>query len=183
MRIVVGISGASGVVIGTRLLSELAVRDCEVHAIVTQAARAVIRHELGPKFRFPKGVRLHDEGDAASPLMSSSFVVDAMVVAPCSMKSLAAIATGYADTLLVRSADSMLRTGRKLILVPRETPLSLSALENMAALKRGGAVIMPPAAAYYHHPKTADDMTGFFVGKLLDLLGIPNDLYQRWQGA
>ncbi len=182
-RIVVGISGASGVVIGIRLVEELLARGVEVHAVLTSSAWKVIAHELGVDFEFPAKAALHGEDDAASPLNSSSFRVDAMVVAPCSMKSLAGVAGGYADNLLVRAADGMLRTGRKLILVPRETPLSLSALENMASLRKAGALIMPPCAAYYHHPKTVADMTDFFVGKLLDLLDIDNDLYERWGGA
>ncbi|MFH1726557.1 MAG: UbiX family flavin prenyltransferase [Elusimicrobiota bacterium] len=180
MRAIVGITGASGVVIGIRLAEELLARGNEVHAVVTSPGRDVIKHEVGKGFKFPAKVRVHENDDPRSPLNSSSFLADAMVVAPCSMKSLAGIAAGYADDLLVRAADGMLRTGKRLILVPRETPLSLSALENMAALRKDGAIIMPPAAAYYHRPKTADDMTNFFVGKILDLLGVENSLYRRW---
>ncbi|MCX5793988.1 MAG: UbiX family flavin prenyltransferase [Elusimicrobia bacterium] len=179
-RFVVGISGASGVIIGIRTVEELLTAGREVHVIVTDAAREVIRHEVGKDFRFPKGAVVHAEDDSASPLNSTSFLVDAMVVAPCSVKSLSAMASGYAQNLLVRAADGMLRTGRKLVVVPRETPLSLAAIENMAALKRGGAIIMPPCAAYYHGPKTVDDMTDFFVAKILDLLGVENKLMRRW---
>ena len=96
------------------------------------------------------------------------------------MKSLSALASGYASNLLIRAADGMLRTGRKLIVVPRETPLSLAAIENMAALRRGGAIIMPPCAAYYHEPRSVADMTDFFVGKILDLLGVEHKLFRRW---
>jgi len=133
-------------------------------------------------FRFPKGLTVHGENDAASPLNSTSFLVGAMVVAPCSVKSLSAMASGYANNLLIRAADGMLRTGRKLIVAPRETPLSLAAIENMAALRRGGAIIMPPCAAYYHGPKSVGDMTDFFVGKILDLLGVEHKLFRRWSG-
>ncbi|MFH2203470.1 MAG: UbiX family flavin prenyltransferase [Elusimicrobiota bacterium] len=183
MRVIVGLSGASGVVIGVRLVEELLARSCEVHAVVTSSAWDVLRHEMGADFKFPAGAALYEQKDAKAPFNSSSFRAAAMVVAPCSMKSLSAIAAGYADNILVRAADGMLRTGGKLILVPRETPLSLSALENMASLRRDGALIAPPMAAYYHGPKTVDDMTNFFVGKLLDLLGLENDLYRRWSGG
>ena len=179
-RIVVGISGASGVIIGIRTAKALLARGREVHAIVTDAAWQVIRHEVGKKFSFPKKIALYGENDSASPLNSTSFLVDAMVVAPCSIKSLSAIATGYTQNLLIRAADGILRTGKRLIVVPRETPLSLSALENMAALRRGGAIIMPPCAAYYHKPKSVDDMTDFFVGRILDALGVEHELYKRW---
>jgi len=179
-RIVVGISGASGVIIGIRTAEELMAAGREVHAIVTDAAWQVIRHEVKKDFRFPKGLTVHGEDDAASPLNSSSFLVEAMVVAPCSVKSLSALASGYASNLLIRAADGMLRTGRKLIVVPRETPLSLAAIENMAALRRGGAIIMPPCAAYYHEPRSVADMTDFFVGKILDLLGVEHKLFRRW---
>ncbi|MFA6317199.1 MAG: UbiX family flavin prenyltransferase [Elusimicrobiota bacterium] len=179
-RYVVGVSGASGAVIGLRLIEELSAREHEVHAVVTEAAEEVIRHEVGPRHRFPARVRRHGIADSSSPLNSSSFVFDAMVVAPCSMKTLSAIAAGYADNLLVRAADSCLRLGRRLVVVPRETPLSLSALENMASLKRAGAVVMPPCVSYYHKPAKVSDITDFFVGKVLDALGIENNLYGRW---
>lgn len=180
MRGIVGIAGASGAVIGVRLIEELLERKWEVHCVVTGSGWEVIRHELGSRFKLPKGARSHKEKDPRSPLNSGSFRADAMAVAPCSMKTLSALASGYADNLLVRAADGMLRFGRPLVVVPRETPLSLSALENMASLRRGGAIILPPMAAYYHRPKTVADMTDFFVGKILDALDIPNDLYKRW---
>ena len=179
-RMVVGISGASGVIIGIRTAEELLAAGRQTHVIVTDAAWEVIRHEVRKDFRFPKGLTVHGEDDSASPLNSTSFLVSAMVVAPCSVKSLSAMASGYADNLLIRAADGVLRTGRKLVVVPRETPLSLAAIENMAALRRGGAVIMPPCAAYYHKPKSVADMTDFFVGKILDLLGVEHKLFRRW---
>ncbi|MDD5628513.1 MAG: UbiX family flavin prenyltransferase [Elusimicrobia bacterium] len=182
-RVVVGISGASGAVIGIRAVEELLAAGREVHVIVTDAAWEVIRHEVGKDFRFPKGAKVHSESDSRSPLNSSSFPVDAMVVAPCSMKSLSALASGFAHNLLTRCADGVLRMGRPLVVVPRETPLSLAALENMAALKRGGALIMPPCAAYYHKPRSVADMTDFFVAKILDLLGVENRLARRWGGG
>src|SRR3989338_8509295 len=120
MRVIVGISGASGAVIGLRLIEELLGKGCEVHVVVTSAGWDIIRHETGKEYRFPEKTILHEPHDEASPLNSSSFLADAMVVAPCSMKTLSAIASGYGENILVRAADGMLRTGRKLILVPRE---------------------------------------------------------------
>jgi 4-hydroxy-3-polyprenylbenzoate decarboxylase len=116
----------------------------------------------------------------AAPLASSSRAPQAMVVAPCSMKTLAAIAHGYAEDLVGRVADIMLRMNRPLILMPRETPLSLSAIENMRQAKLSGALILPPVVAYYFQPSSVQDLTDFFVGKVLDLLNLEHDLYQRW---
>lgn len=180
MKIVVAISGASGVIIGFRLIQELHSRGFEIYCVVTQHAEDVIQHELGSHFKKPQGIRYFKETDQSSPLNSSSFIIDAMIVAPCSMKTLAAIAAGYTNSLVIRCAENALRTGAKLILVPRETPLSEAALSNMLTLNRAGAMILPPSVAYYPLPKTLDDVTNFFVGKIMDLLRIPNDLYARW---
>ena len=180
MQIAVAITGASGVIIGFRLLEELAARDHTLYGIVTNNARQVIEHELGPDFKYPSAVTYYEEADQQSPLNSSSFILDGMIIAPCSMKTLAAIATGYSNSLIVRAAENVLRTRLKLIIAPRETPLSGSALNNMLKLHREGAIIFPPMVAYYHKPQTVAEITNFFVGKILDLLEIPNDLYRRW---
>ncbi|MGD1996511.1 MAG: UbiX family flavin prenyltransferase, partial [Anaerolineae bacterium] len=162
-----------------RLLQEL--RSQEVYLIVTQAAERVIHYELGDA-TLPAANRFRaDELDA--PIASSSYPVDAMVVIPCSMKTLAAIAHGYTSNLVVRAADNTLRMDRQLVLVPRETPLSLAAIENMRAACMAGAIILPPAMAYYFEPASVDDVTDFFVGKVLDVLGLPHDLYRRWSGS
>lgn len=179
-KFVVGITGASGVIIGIRLIDELLKKNFEVIGILTKNAVSVVEHEIVSHNQFPRNAHLFDEDDATAPINSSSFLIDGMVVAPCSMKTLAAIANGYAENLIVRAAENQLRTNRPLIISPRETPLSTSALENMVKLKHAGAIICPPMAAYYHHPQSVADMTNFFVGKMLDLLGIENDLYQRW---
>ena len=179
MRIVVAITGASGAVLGQRLLENLT--DHEVHLIVSKAGEKIIAHELGEKDSLPATAR-YDEDDIAAPLASSSFLVDAMAVAPCSMKTLAGIAHGYAENLIVRAAENGLRLGRVLVVVPRETPLSLSAIENMRRLKLAGAIILPPIIAYYHRPQTVDDITDFLVGKILDVLGLEHQLYERWKG-
>ncbi|MEE4312565.1 MAG: UbiX family flavin prenyltransferase [candidate division KSB1 bacterium] len=180
MRVVVGITGASGVVIAFRLLEELKTRNCDLRAMISHHAEGVIRHEMGEQFTKTGGIQYYQERDPDSPLNSSSFVFDAMVVVPCSMKSLAAITTGYSESLIARCAENALRTGSKLILVPRETPLSETALSNMLTMKRAGALILPPMTAYYTNPETIADVTNFFVGKILDLLNLPNDLYPRW---
>lgn len=180
MRITVAITGASGVIIGIKLLEELAARNHTLFGIITENAKTVIEYEIGPDFTPPSAVTYFKEQDPEAPLNSSSFILDAMIIAPCSMKTLAAIATGYANTLVVRSAENVLKTRAKLIIVPREAPLSASALKNMLKLRYDGATIFPPVVAYYHQPNSITDITNFFVGKILDLLDIPNDLYRHW---
>lgn len=176
MRLIVAITGASGSVLAVKLLESLA--NHEVHVLVSDAAAQVLLHELGTtdltaSYRY-------GENDWDSPLASSSFVTDGMVIMPCSMKTLAMVAHGWSANLIGRAAENTLRTGRKLILVPRETPLSLAAIENMRLAKLAGAVLLPPNMAYYFHPKTLDDMNAFIAGKVLDILDIPHTLYRRW---
>lgn len=178
--VVVAVTGASGVVVGLRLMEELRNRDNAVIGIVSHNAIRVIEHELGSDYALPQGIEFYDESDALAPMNSSSHPVASMVIAPCSMKTLSAIAHGYTANLITRAADNQLRTNRQLILAPRETPLSIAHLENMLALKRAGAIIFPLMIAYYHHPNTISDITDFLVGKILDLMNIPNELYQRW---
>lgn len=180
MKAVVGITGASGVIIGIRLLEELVASGADVHGIISENARRVITHEIGKDFKPPAGIKLHSESDADSPLNSGSAMPDCLIVAPCTLKTLSGIASGYADNLLIRAAVNVLRTGRKLILMPRETPVPLSALEQMVQLRKEGVLILPPMAAYYHKPSSIDDVTDYFVGKVLDLLGIGHSLYSRW---
>jgi len=178
MKIIVAITGGSGSVIAQRLLQNLTQH--EVHLLVSDAARKVMRHELGDP-ALPASFQ-YAESELDACLASSSFLTDAMVIVPCSMKTLAAVAHGYASNLIVRAAENTLRMGRRLVLVPRETPLSLAAIENMRAAKLAGAIILPPVMAYYFQPKTVDDVTDFFAGKILDVLGIEHALYRRWQG-
>jgi len=180
MKYIVCITGASGVTLGFRLIDELLTGKHDVHVVITSNADDVITHELGKNFQYPKGATYYKDDDSNAALNSSSFTFDAAIVVPCSLKSLSSIATGFSHTLTTRVAENALRTRSTLIIVPRETPLSASALENMLALRRDGAIIFPPIVAYYHLPETVDDMTDFFIGKLLDLLGISNELYKRW---
>lgn len=177
MRIVVGITGASGVRLGVRLVQAL--KGHEVHAIISDQAWKLMDIELGKRPAF-KGVTVLGEKDFEAPVSSGSFLFDGMAVAPCSMKTLAGIANGYADTLIIRTADNALRIGKRLVVVPRETPLSLSALENMVKLRSAGAIILPPILAFYNQPRTVDDLVDYVVGKVLDSLGIDNHLYRRW---
>ena len=179
-KFVVSITGASGVIIGIRLIEELLEANSEVISVISDNAKKVIEHELSNNFQLPLEVQYFDEHDAIAPVNSSSILIDAMIIAPCSMKTLSAIANGYSYNLITRAADNQFRTNKPLILVPRETPLCISHIENMLKLKQAGAIICPPMAAYYHHPKSVEDMTDFFVGKILDLLNIPNQLFRRW---
>lgn len=180
MEIVVAVTGASGVAIGVRLLDVLAGQARhEVHLIVSEGARAVMAHELDEERLLP-ATWSWDVGNLAAPIASSSRAAQAMVIVPCSMKTLAAIAHGYAADLIVRSAEVMLRLNRPLVIVPRETPLSLPALENMRLVRLAGAIVLPPVVAYYPRPRTIGDVTDFFVGKILDVLGMDHDLYRRW---
>jgi len=178
VKLVIAVSGASGAVLAVRLLQELGSH--EVHLVVTRDAYRVIHHELGDP-ALPCDYR-YEADDLDAPISSSSYPLDGMVVVPCSMKTLAGIAHGYTNNLVVRAADNALRMGRRLVLVPRETPLSLAAIENLRAARLAGAVILPPMMAYYFKPQSVDEVTDFFVGKVLDVLGLPHDLYRRWAG-
>jgi 4-hydroxy-3-polyprenylbenzoate decarboxylase len=180
VHIVIAMTGASGVAIGARLLDVLADRrEHQVHLVVSKGAEMVMAHELGAEVNLRATYRWQAD-DLAAPIASSSRAPDAMVVVPCSMKTLSGIAHGYADDLIGRAAENMLRLSLPLVLMPRETPLSLPAIENMRLAKIAGALILPPMMAYYPRPQTVDDVTDFFVGKVLDLLGLEHSLYRRW---
>ena len=185
-RIILGITGASAVIYGIRLLQELKKRpDVETHLILSRAAGVTIRLEC-PEWEL-EAVRAladvaHKEMDIAASIASGSFPVEAMVVVPASMKTVAQIATGTGETLLHRAADVTLKERRPLIVVPRETPMHLGHLRNLTTLAELGAVIVPPMVAFYQKPETLDDMIDHTVGKLLDLLRVEHDLYRRWEG-
>jgi 4-hydroxy-3-polyprenylbenzoate decarboxylase len=181
MRIIVAVTGASGIVLAKRLLEEL--REHETLLIVSASAETVAKHEnVSIKDLEGAASETYEFDDLSAPVASSSYPVDAMVVVPCSMKTLSGIANGYADDLIVRSAENILKMGKKLVVVPRDTPLSLAAIENMRKIKLGGGIVLPANVAYYSKPKTADDVTNFIVGKILDALGIENKLYRHWTG-
>ena len=186
-RIVVGISGASGCIYGIRLLQALRQQsDREIHLVITRSGGVTLRLE-NPEWDLAAVQDLahvvHREGDIAASIASGSFAVESMVVAPCSMRSLAAIAHGFSDNLLTRAADVMLKERRKLVLVTRETPLHAVHLKNMLTVTEMGAVVLPPMPGFYHQPKTMEDLIDHVVGKILDTLGLPQDLFPPWQGA
>ncbi len=184
MEIVVGISGASGVQYGIRLLEALREKGCITHLIITDSARKIMQIETD---MLPEEVeKLADHAyapkDFSAPVASGSHLFDALVVIPCSMGTLSGIACGSSDTLITRCADVCLKEKRRLILVPRETPLSLIQLRNMVAASEAGAVILPACPAFYSRPQSLAELVDVLVGRVLDLLGLQNDLYNRWEG-
>ena len=184
MRLVVAITGASGVIYGRRLLEILREKKVETHLIISKAAERVIQYELETTKKELEKLAGHvyDPDDFNAPIVSGSFKTDGMIVIPCSMKTLAGIAHGYSDNLILRAADVTLKEKRKLVLVPRETPLSAVHLKNMLDLASQGVLIVPAMPAYYHKPKRLEDLVDFVVGKVLDLLGIEHELFKRWSG-
>jgi 4-hydroxy-3-polyprenylbenzoate decarboxylase len=185
VRLVVGLTGASGTIYGVTLLRELKRREVETYLVITEGAEMIAKHELGMSRAAIEELasKSYAEDDLLSPLASGSFQVDGVVVVPCSMKTLSAIANGFSSNVLCRAADCTLKEGRKLILVPRETPMNQIHLENMLRVARSGAVILPASPAFYHMPKTIEDLVHFIVGKILDQLAIEHALYARWQGG
>ena len=185
MRLTVAITGASGVVYGKRLLKVLREKNVETHLIISKAAEKVIKYELGRSKEDVEKLADHSYNvdDWSAPIVSGSFKTDGMIIIPCSMKTLAGIAHGYSDNLVLRAADVTLKEKRRLILVPRETPLNVVHLRNMLELAEQGVVIVPAVPAYYHKPKDIDDLVDFVVGKVLDLLGMEHTLYKRWAGS
>jgi 4-hydroxy-3-polyprenylbenzoate decarboxylase len=184
LRLIVAITGASGVAYGRRLLEILQKNSVETYLIISKAAESVIAHELKMTKRELERLAsyVYDVNDVSAPIVSGSFKTDGMIVIPCSMKTLAGIAHGYSENLILRAADVTLKEKRKLILVPRETPLSIVHLSNMLNLASQGALILPAMPAYYHQPRKIEDITDFIVGKALDLLGIEHELFKRWSG-
>ena len=182
VRLVIGISGASGAVYGVRALEILKKLGVETHLILTEAARETIRLETNYKITQVEGLatEVHGIGDIASTLASGSFRTDGMAVIPCSMKSLSGVASGYADNLLLRAAEVTLKERRPLVLVVREAPLTLIDLENMVSAARAGIIILPAMPAFYSRPKTIDDLVTQVAGKAIELLGVKHDLSRRW---
>jgi len=186
MKLIVGITGASGVIYGIRLLEILSgVEGVETHLIITEAGELNIKYETDWEVAQVRALAdfSHDVRNLGAPVSSGSFPVDGMIVAPCSMKTLAALANSYAENLLLRAADVTLKERRKLVLLVRKTPLNLAHLRNMEQLAEMGAVILPPVPAFYHHPRTIQDIVDYTIGKVLDLFGIEHDLFARWPGA
>jgi 4-hydroxy-3-polyprenylbenzoate decarboxylase len=181
MEIIVGITGASGVIYGKRLLEVLREKKIRVHLVISESAERVIEHEIGDRGLLERSAwRVYNPRDLGAPLTSGSFKVDRMVIVPASMKTIAAIASGYCENLIARAADVQIKERRPLIIVPRETPLNAIHLENMAKLSRLGVAILPAMPGFYHHPKSIGDLVDFVVGKILEQLNIDHDLYARW---
>jgi 4-hydroxy-3-polyprenylbenzoate decarboxylase len=193
-RYVLAITGATGPVIGMRVLKELA-SSAEVHIIISAQSFAIIRDEtdtdwtgdvdadIQEKIRSFTGkerVFYHSEKNFEAPVSSGSFRTDGMVVVPCSMKSLAGIAGGYSNSLVERAADVTIKEGRPLVLSPREIPFSAIHLENMLKLARLGVRIVPPVCGFYHGPETIGDMVDFVAGRILDAMRVEHDMYRRW---
>ncbi len=181
-KIVVGISGASGVVYGVRLLSVLSEKNVETHLIISNSGEKNIQIETDYNIDEVKKMAsyVYDHKNMAAKVASGSFLVDGMVVVPCTIKTLSGIANSYSENLIVRAADVTLKEKRKLVLVVRETPLHKGHLRLMALAADNGAHILPPVTSFYHYPKTIDDIINQTVGKILDYLEIEHDLFRRW---
>ena len=184
-RIVIGISGASGVIYGIRMLEMLKETDFETHLIISNSGRLNIKIETGYKPEDVEAIAnfIYDDKDMAASLSSGSFLTEGMVVIPCTIKSLSGIANSYNENLLVRAADVTLKEKRKLVLVVRETPLHIGHLRLMTLAAEMGAHLLPPVPSFYHWPKTIDDIIDQTIGKIFDYFGIQHDLFKRWGEA
>lgn len=185
MKLIVGMTGATGAPLGVALLQVLrAMSGVETHLVMSKWAKTTI--ELETSYRASDVADLADycysSADQAATISSGSFRTDGMIIIPCSMKTLAGIRAGYAEGLVGRAADVVLKEGRKLVLVPREMPLNTIHLENMLALSRVGVVMVPPMPAFYNHPQTVDDITQHIVARVLDQFGLEHPHASRWQG-
>jgi 4-hydroxy-3-polyprenylbenzoate decarboxylase len=183
--LIVGITGASGAIYGIRLLEVLSsIKNVETHLIVSEAAEEIIKHETGRRIEDVKELASfsYDIRDIGAQIASGSFKTDGMIVAPCTVKTMSAIANSYSENLLIRVGDVTIKERRQLLLLVRETPLHIGHIRNMERLCEMGAIIMPPAPAFYHKPQTIQDIVDHTVGKMLDLFGIEHTLFQRWPG-
>jgi len=196
--IAIGVTGASGALYAVRTIAALLEQGCRLEIVFSEFGRRLMLDELGPEAKIDRlldllverhgdGVRkgsfvLHSNRDLGATLASGSHRADAMVVVPCSMKTLAAVAHGLSRSLIERAADVMLKEKRRLVLVPRETPMSLPELRNMVACAEAGAMILPAMPAFYQQPKTIDDLASFIAGKILNALGFDQQLFPPWKG-
>ncbi len=183
MKYLLSIGGASGSIYGVRLFEELVNSGNEIHLVVSEGAKKILEHET--KYTYDdmkdKADFCYENNDLFAGPASGSFPLDGMVVAPCSMKTLSAVANGYGDTLTSRAASCCLKEGKKLVLVVRETPLDLPGIKNMLTAKQSGAIILPAMPGFYHKPKTIDDLVDFIVGKVFDQLREKHTLFKRWE--
>lgn len=182
MKLIVAITGGSGSIYGVCLLKTLHQMNIETHLVISKMGEDVIYHECGIEKEELKEycTHYHDIKDLHAPIASGSFKTHGMIIIPCSMKTLASVANGYSDNLISRSADVMIKEGRKLVIVPRETPLSQIHLENMLKLSKMGVRIVPASPGFYHHPESITDLVSIMVGKVLDLFDLEHNLFRRW---
>ena len=186
MRLVIGISGSTGAIYGIRLLEVLkGVPEVETHLVISRAGKRTLVEETDLTVRDVEvlATRAYDDRDIGAALASGSFKTAGMVIAPCSMKMVSALANSFASTLIARAGDVTLKEGRTLVAVVRETPLHVGHLRQMLALAEIGGVILPPMPAFYHRPKTIDDIVNHTVGRILDRFGIPHTLVREWTGT
>jgi len=186
MRLIVGMSGASGVIYGIRLLEVLQpVTEVETHLVMSNGAKLNISLETDRQVKDIEGLAdvVHSDQNLAATIASGSYQTDGMVIVPCSMKTLSGVVHSYAEQLVVRAADVVLKEQRRLVLVPRETPLHVGHCRLLHEAAQMGAVIVPPMPAFYNDPQSVDDIINHTVGRLLDLFGIDSGLVKRWQGA
>jgi len=183
MKYLLSIGGASGSIYGVRLLEELKKSGNETHLVVSNGAKKILEQET--KYTYgelkDKADFCYENNDLFAGPASGSFHLDGMIIAPCSMKTLSAVANGYGDTLTSRAASCCLKEGKKLILVVRETPLDLPGIKNMLAAKQSGATVLPAMPGFYHKPRNIEELVDFIVGKILDQLAINHLLYERWK--
>ena len=180
----IGITGSTGAIYGVRLLERLRDHDIELHLVMSAPAKRTLVEETDRTVKAVEALAhvVHDNRDIGASIASGSFRTEGMVIAPCSIKTVAALATGFTDTLIARAGDVTMKEGRPLIVVARETPLHLGHLRQLAALAEIGAVILPPMPAFYHRPKTVDDIVDHTVARILDRLGLAHDLVPEWTG-
>ena len=183
-RLIVGMTGATGAILGVRLLEALKDSDVESHLIISNWARRTIEHETSHSFQQVCALAsvCHNAANMAAEISSGSFLTEGMVVIPCSMRTLGSIAHGYGEHLVHRAADVVLKERRKLVLVARESPLSELHLENMLKMARVGVTIIPPLPAFYNHPESIDDIVNHIVTRVLDQFGISSPFAKRWDG-
>lgn len=181
-RLIIGISGASGVIYGIRMLEMLRPLAVETHLVMSRSAEVTLAHETGLKVQEVRALAdvVHPVQDIGAAISSGSFQTMGMVIAPCSVRSLAEIASGVTSTLLTRAADVVLKERRRLVLMVRETPLHLGHIRNMAAVTEMGAIVYPPVPAMYANPRSVDDLVDHTVGRVLDLFGIETGKVRRW---
>lgn len=186
MRLIVGMSGASGVIYGIRLLEILKeLTEVESHLVLSNGAKLNISIETDWAVKDVEALAdvVHSDQNLAATIASGSYATDGMVIVPCSMKTLSGVVNSYADTLIVRAADVVLKEQRRLVLVPRETPLHVGHCRLLHEAAQTGAVIVPPMPAFYNDPQSVDDIINHTVGRLLDLFGVDSGLVKRWKGA